>query len=185
MLKLSKFIGKGATRICFEHPEDKNKCVKVPVRFKENRILKRELETYQYVKIFLNEYIVKYEEKMVETNQGKGIVCEILRDDSGEYSQTLDKYYQTGKIKNELKNQIKDFAYFLLAEDIFFYDFNLKNFMVQKKKNKVQLKYIDLKSFENYKPWTFLHLEKIITPLGRILMIRRLKKLFKQLGIEL
>lgn len=47
---------------------------------------------------------------------------------------------------------------------------------------KRELKYY--KSYENNKSWTFLKLEKIFTPLAERIMIRRLKRLYKMLGIE-
>lgn len=183
MLILTKFVGKGATRICFEHPDYFDKCVKIAVRFKDNYLLVRELRTYSYIKMDLGDYLIDYEPQLVDTNQGKGLVCSLLRDDNGEFSKTLDYYFSKKMLHNDIISQLWHFAYCLIERDIFFYDFNLKNFVVQIKNGQYKLFYTDLKSFEKNKSWTFLKLEKVITPLARYIMIRRLKRLFSFLGI--
>ncbi len=181
---LTKFVGKGATRICFEHPDNSNKCVKVAVRFKDNHLLYEELKTYSYIRMHLEDYLIDYEMQLVDTNQGKGLVCSLLRDDDGAFSKTLDYYVAKGDVHEETVSQLWHFAYSLIEHDIFFYDFNLKNFVIQIKNGKQKLFYTDLKSFEKYKSWTFLKLEKLIPPLARYIMIRRLKRLFAILHIS-
>ena len=184
MLRLEKFIGKGATRICFEHPEDSNKCIRVAVRYKDEYLLERELKAYQNIKIYVENYLVKYEDNLINTRLGKGIVSELLRDDNQQYSKTLDCYIHNAKYKDKIIAQVQDFARKLLANNIFFYDFNLENFIVQIKNDEPMLKYTDLKSYKKYKPWTYLKLERVIKPLARHLMKRRMKKLFKYLDID-
>lgn len=184
MLILNKFIGHGATRICFEHPQDATKCIKIATSDKNNKQLSRELKTYFSIQSYLSEYLLKYETEIISTNQGPGLVCELLRDDDGSYSRPLDYWLFQNKIDDEIISQLWHFSYCLIEHDIFFYDFNLKNFIIQKRNNHKFLYYTDLKSFENYKSWTFLRLEKIITPLARYLMIKRLKRLFNTLKIS-
>lgn len=184
MLILRNFIAKGATRICFEHPQCPQKCVKVAVRSRDAHLLGEELRTYSYVKSYLNEYIPEYDGQLVDTNLGKGLVCELLRDDDGNCSKPLGRYCGGRPAAPEIISQLWHFAYCLTAHDIFFYDFNLQNFVVQQKNGKPCLRFTDLKSFDNYKSWTFLRLEKIIPPLARYLMLRRLKRLFAALGTE-
>ena len=125
------------------------------------------------------------ENEIISTNQGPGLVCELLRDDNGSYSKSLYYWLFQNKIDYEIISQLWHFSYCLIEHDIFFYDFNLKNFIIQKRNNHKFLYYTDLKSFENYKSWTFLKLEKIITPLARYLMIKRLRRLFKTLKISI
>ncbi len=185
MLVLKKFIGKGATRICFEHPVCPEKCVKVAVRFRDADKLKAELKTYFYVKSYLGEYVPNYDNPLADTNLGKGLVCELLRDDDGSYSRTLADYWVKNKISADLVSQLRFLGYHLIAHDLFFYDFNLQNFVVQIKNGRQYLKYTDLKSFNNYKSWTFLKLERIIVPLARYLMTRRLKRLISTVEARL
>lgn len=110
MLILSKFIGKGATRICFEHPLCSDKCVKVMVRSKNERQLFRELQVYSLVKGYLSEYLPRYEPRIVKTNLGKGLVCDMLRDDDGNCSQTLGSYLAAGAVDEELIAQMWHFS---------------------------------------------------------------------------
>lgn len=184
MLILSKFIGKGATRICFEHPLCSDKCVKVMARSKNERQLFRELQVYSLVKGYLSEYLPRYEPRIVKTNLGKGLVCDMLRDDDGNCSQTLGSYLAAGAVDEELIAQMWHFSYCLAEHDLFFYDFNLQNFVVQIKDGHKLLRYTDLKSYNNYKSWTFLKLEKVLIPLARQLMLHRIKRLFRTLGID-
>lgn len=177
MLVLTKFIGMGATRVCFEHPEDSNACIKVEVKPKRQNTLYKEISNYFYIKAYLPEYLPLYYEELIQTNLGLGLGCQLIKDENGQYSKSLAYYYKKGDISEDIINQLWHFAYCLIEHDIFFYDFNLKNFVIQIVNNKKMLKYIDLKSYNNYKPLTFLRLEKFITPLAKYVMIRRLKGL--------
>lgn len=181
-LKLTKFISKGATRICFEHPNNKNLCIKIVSRFKEEGILHKELKAYNQIKYALGDYLTKYEDSLVDTNYGKAIICELLRDDDGKYSNTLNFYRNS--LDEEIISQLYHFAYKLIEYDIFFYDFNLNNFIVQIKQGKKKLYYIDIKSFNNYKPFIYLRLERFIPFIAKHIMIKRLKRFFNNLGIK-
>ena len=183
MLILEKCIGKGATRECYRHPADASKCVKVLIKNTDTSILKRELKYYSLIKSTMNELVVEYDRELVKTNKGLGLVCELLKDDDGKLSKPITFYIKNGKIDKELASEFYYFTYQLIEHELYFYDFNLNNFVVQVKDGKKQLKYIDLKSYENNKSWTFLKLEKIFTPLAERIM-RRLKRLYKMLGIE-
>ncbi|MBR1777231.1 MAG: hypothetical protein IJ752_01420 [Alphaproteobacteria bacterium] len=180
MLILEKCIGKGAVRECYVHPTNKNKCVKVLLKKKDCPVFEREFKNYSFIKEFLNDYIIDYDKDLVETNKGFGMVCELLRDDDG----TVSKMIFEHEINDEIKKGLDLFVYQLLEHNLFFYDFNLNNFVVQIKDGKKKLKYIDVKSFERNKSWCFLKLENIFSLLARIVMIRRLKRLYKELGFN-
>lgn len=174
MLKLKKMIGYGAVRACYEHPENKHLCVKVFLeKGKKTKSFLDEIHLYKKLENKLSPYLCFYEEALVETDKGTGMVTELLRDDDLSISQPL----ATTPLTEEIKAQIDDFTQRLIDNDIFFYDFNLQNFVIQKLKNKTQLKYIDMKSYRRYKPWTFLGLEKFIPSLARLAMKQRIKKL--------
>jgi len=184
ILILKDLIGKGATRECYLHPTDANKCVKIPIKCNNTKTLTRELKYYFIIKSTINEFIVEYDQTLVETNKGLGLVCELLKDDNGKLSKPITFYINNGTIDKELQSEFHYFVYQLIEHKLYFYDFNLKNFVVQIKNGKKNLKYIDLKSYDNNKSWTFLKLEKIISPLAEKIMIRRLKRLYKMLGME-
>lgn len=181
MLELTKFINKGETRICFEHPLNNDKCVKVALKHKNEKDLLKEICNYFMVKNELSDHIVCYESQCVQTNFGKGVVCDLLRDDNGKISNSLAAFLQDNGLDQELSDQLYHFIYCLLEHNICFYDFNLKNFVVQIKDGRKNLYYTDLKSLNNYKSWSFLKLEKIIPSLAKYLMVRRIKRLLIQL----
>ncbi len=184
ILILKKIIGNGATRECYQHPSFSDKCIKIVIKGKSDKILKRELKYYPIIKATLNNFIVKYDNKLVQTDKGIGLVCELVKDENNKLSPSLLSYLKTHSIDKELESELHYFTYQLIEHRLYFYDFNLKNFVVQQKNGKKHLKYIDLKSYENNKSWTFLKLEKIFPPLAELIMIRRLKRLYKTLGMN-
>lgn len=180
MLILKKKVGVGAVRECFEHPTDKGKCVKVLLENADPSVFRKEFEIYSAVKDVLNDFIVSCEKEPVETDKGTGMVYDLLTDDDGEVSKMIFDYKNDADIKRELDS----FADRLLKNNLFFYDFNVNNFRIQIKDGKKKLKYIDLKSFRRYKSWCFLKLENVFDCLARIIMKRRLKRLYRDLGLE-
>ena len=183
-LVLSILIGQGATRECYLHPSKFNKCVKILKNSKNKKILERELRTYFVVKSFLGDLLPTYENVLVDTNKGVGVVCELFRDDDGKLSKPISYYAKNSEMDDEIISELYHFAYQLVEHDLYFYDFNLKNFVIQIKQGQKKLKYIDLKSYNNNKSWTFLKLEKIFSFLAKIIMQRRLKRCFKLLNIN-
>lgn len=177
MLKLQKEIDRGATRICYEHPNSPNLCIKVYINAnKKPNEMHQEISIYKILKEQLNTYLCFYEDNLTETDKGLGLVCELLRNDDGQISQSLVKCKRP--LTPEIIAQIHNFTDTLIKEKIYFYDFNIKNFALQIKNGKPQLKYIDLKSYNKYKPWTYLHLEKIIPYLAQRALRQRIKKFY-------
>ncbi|MBO4520977.1 MAG: hypothetical protein J5787_07200 [Alphaproteobacteria bacterium] len=181
MLILEKRIGLGAVRECYEHPTDKAKCVKVLLPHAGLSVFERELKNYTAVKDVLKDFVIPCEKELVETNKGPGMICDLITDDNGEISQMIFNY----KKDAEVKEKLDAFAALLLTHKLFFYDFNMYNFVVQIKNGKKNLKYIDLKSFRRNKSWCFLKLENVFDFLARTIMTRRLKRLYRDLGIEM
>lgn len=99
MIKLNDahYIGEGEIRFCYEHPQDKNLCIKIPrsetTRAYTNKELlyfkklsKRNKAKYHYV--FYSDF---YNE--AETNLGLGQIFDLVRDETnGEISKTLEFY---------------------------------------------------------------------------------------------
>lgn len=184
MLKLEKLIGWGATRQCYEHPKTRGKCIKVFLApEKALQSFSRELEVYKQIKPLLGRFICDYDLELAKTDKGPGLVSELISDDNGEISQPLVSYVVRGEINPEISAEIRSFAKLLLEKQIFFYDFNLMNFVVQKKGQHFQLRYIDMKSFRSYKSWSYLKLENFSAYIARHIMKRRLKRLFSTLKL--
>lgn len=181
MLKLDRIINKGARRLCMVHPEDPGKCVKVAMWYRHIPQLKRDLDAYRAVKPILKDFIPTYEEEFVPTNLGPGLVCEVIKDDDGEPSRMLSECLEKGLADKRTLAQLAIFARLVMENSIPFYDMNPNNFLVQIKNGKQRLLYIDLKYYNDYKPWIYLHLEKFIPALSRMIVKRRLKRLFRKI----
>lgn len=181
MLILEKRIGLGAVRECYEHPTDKTKCVKVLLPPADLSVFDREWKNYSAVRDILKDFIIPCEKELIETDKGPGMVCDLISDDNGETSRLIYEY----KGDAEVVKMLNDFVFLLLTHHLFFYDFNLYNFIVQIKNGKKNLKYLDLKSFRRNKSWCFLKLENVFDFLARTIMVRRLKRLYGDMGIEM
>ncbi len=180
MLILEKRIGLGAVRECYEHPADKTKCVKVLIPPADVSVFEKEFKNYFAVKDVLADYIIPCEKELVETNKGKGMVCDLLVDDDGSRSKMIYEY----RGDEEVENCLDAFVGCILKNKLFFYDFNVYNFAVQIINGEKKLKYIDLKSFRHNNTWCFLKLENIFDFLARIIMVRRLKRLYQEMGFK-
>ena len=179
MLILNKLIAEGAYRLCYEHPDHKEWCVRVPKKSGDYKVLKLELTNYHKVKKVLSKYITAYQEDLVETNYGLGLVSELLRDDNGKISEPIYEYMKN--MDEDLSVQLKDFFSILIYTQTFFFDFNLKNFIIQIKNGKKELKFIDLKSLNMNRSWSFLQLEHVIPALALWKMKRRMKRFYEEI----
>lgn len=91
-LKRSAFIGKGLHRECFVHPEDKNLCIKVVVRGDQSES-EREESYYRHLqqRQIIWQSLPKFHGH-VETSMGRGAIFDLVRDDGGAISRTLEYY---------------------------------------------------------------------------------------------
>lgn len=177
MLKLERIINMGARRLCLYHPENPTKCVKVAMHYKNVWQLKNELLGYKKTKDLLKDYLPEYEEELVETNLGPGLVCELVCNDDGTVSRWLVDNLRNNSISQDIVDQIKRYADIVISNNIPLYDPNPCNFLVQIKNGKERIVFSDMKSYNDYKPWVYLHLEKVIPALNRRILKRRLAKL--------
>lgn len=181
MLKLERIINKGARRLCLYHPEDPTKCVKVAMNHRHNYQLQNELDAYKKTRHLLAEFLPAYEENLVETNLGPGLVCDLICDDDGEPSRWLHNYMQERKVNDNIMEQMYRFADIVRTNIIPFYDPNTCNFLVQQKDGKERVVFTDMKSYNDYKPWIYLRLEKVIPAITRRIIDRRMDVLFRKL----
>ena len=138
MLELTELIGKGATRECYAHPFDKEKCVKVFQNPQKARnAFLEELNVYNKVHPILGNFICHYGSELVETNKGLGLISELIKDDDGKISKPLVSYVISGQMVPQIAQEINKFSQLLQENDLFFYDFNLMNFVVQKKRQNI------------------------------------------------
>ena len=145
------YIGEGEIRVCYQHPHNKNVCVKVPkqavsraytlkeiIYFKKlnNRRLKH--HDYQFYSNFKGE---------IQTNKGLAQLFDLVRDeDTGNVSKTLEYYLIEDKslpleiLENALKS-LKDQMY---QHRVFLRDLRARNLCCKKNiDGSVQLVIID------------------------------------------
>lgn len=177
--KLERLINKGARRLCMEHPESPDLCIKVAMYYKHVEQLQRDLRGYKAAHPFIGDHLPYYGDELVDTNLGPGLVCEKVIDDDGSTSRMLIDYVNSRTLDKQVYEQLVQFAQKVIEHNIPLYDTNPNNFLVQVKNGKQKLLYVDLKYYNDYKPWIYLHLEKAIPALNRRILKRRLTKLFK------
>lgn len=99
-------IASGAHRLCFIHPEDPQKCIKVIYSTSETaqKEIKRELSYYRFLNSYLTDWsgITKYY-GTVETNLGTGYVYDRIVDFDGKSSQTISERYKIEELKDNWK----------------------------------------------------------------------------------
>ena len=127
-------ISQGRNRRCYQHPEASDRCIKVlhdesPLKTQQRETryfkqLQRRRVSWEMVVPLLAE---------VKTSLGDGVVFELLRDEDGRISRTLDYYI---RLDNPALNEwiVKEVAHlkqYLLDENIIFRDLNPLNILVQ------------------------------------------------------
>ena len=185
MIHLQDYIGGSAVRQCFRHPEDEDKCVKVVKNKKDIPGLMREVRISNLVRPYLEDYIVRYEDELVETDKGPGLVCTLVRDEvSGAVSPALAVYQEKGGCIADIEADLREILRRLVEHNLFFYDFNRGNFVVKTERGgRRRLVFIDLKGFHKNSYSGFLKMERYIAPLARIIMFRRMRTLYRQLEL--
>ena len=97
MICLRDYIGGSSVRECYRHPLFEDKCVKVVKDKKDLPGLMREVRVSKLVAPYLEDYIVEYEDELVETDRGPGLVCGLVRNDcDGAVAPALAHYQEGG-----------------------------------------------------------------------------------------
>lgn len=176
MLHLEHFLGMGATRLCFYHPEDADKCVKVAMRHRNRPALQRELEAAKLCAPYIGTYLPEYQPELIDTDLGPGLVCNIVKDDNGAPSLPLAQYVFSNNLSEDALSQLMEFSRVLTSNHIPIYDFNPDNFLIQIKNGKQILRFTDLKTYNQFKPFTYLRLERCVPAISKRIVKRRLNK---------
>ena len=187
MIYLKTLIGQGASRFCYLHPQDKQKCVKVPKNSQALKDIRREIMINTLLQPVLGDCISSCEKDIIATDKGPGMVCELIRNYDGTVSlpikranRTADKGYDV----HSLEPSMNLFFEKIIENDIFFFDFNFGNFVFQfTAPQKLKLVYTDVKSLNVNGYLGFLKLDKFISPLARIIMFRRIRRFYRELGL--
>lgn len=181
-LQLTTLIGSGATRDCYVMPGEPHLCIKVMRPGKSPALLVRELEVYEHLKPLLGDYLVPVYPPLRETTQGLGMVQELLKNEDGSTCRPVWDF-QGETMLPEIRTALADFYRTCVTQHLFFYDVNPLNFLIQYQGGRLHLRYSDLKSYNRYKSWIYLHAERIIPALAERIMRRRFLRLLTRLGI--
>ncbi len=159
-------------------------CVKIVKNQKNVPELLRELRIAKLTAPYLKNFSVSYEPDLVETDKGPGLVCGLVCDADGSVSPPLVSFVRGGGDVSKIEAQLNGFVRCLIVHDIFFYDFNWGNLVVQTTPSgEKRLRYIDLKSLHKNGYAGFLKLEKFIAPFARVIMFRRIRREYRKLGL--
>ena len=97
-------IGVGAHRVCYIHPDDPKKCIKVIYKPDDEiakKEIRRELAYYRHLNTYLKDWrgMTRYHGE-VETNLGTGYVYDRVMDFDGKISQTITDRYKIENLKD-------------------------------------------------------------------------------------
>ncbi|RXJ96214.1 hypothetical protein CRV00_03280 [Malaciobacter molluscorum] len=154
----SLYINKGTNRVCYVHPNDKTKCLKIDL--KDSKETKRELKYYKKLikKNIPFDSLSKYYGE-VQTNLGKAEVFELIRDNDETISMEVDKYLNNSNNIEEIENLLKLVPLlkkYIFKNKIFVKDLNTVNIMYQQNGEKSRLVIIDGLSHSNYNPFFYI-----------------------------
>ncbi len=130
----SEPIGKGRERVCYVHPEDPRRAIKIPYG-KDTEQTRRDIKFYRRLKkrgISRLRHVPSYY-GWAETSVGKGIVVDLIRNYDGEISAPLNWYLAQGVPIMEFDPYLEELKEFFLDNLIIFnHDMTIGNLLVQK-----------------------------------------------------
>lgn len=187
MIRLGQelLIGKGTLRACYHYPGKSNLVVKVPIagQTEGDEANRKEWKSYQQI-IESHTKIdhISHCHGFTETDRGPGLISDCIRDTDGRVSSTLWDLivYQDDCDMDYLVSVADKFCGYLVVNDLFLFDINLKNIAFQKLADGTYKPFaIDLKGpFDNKE---FLQLSSRIKFLGRKKLRRRTKQLLERI----
>lgn len=141
------FLTKGSERICYLHPNDKNKIIKIIYNFKEKN--NQNLLEYEYYSDLHKRGIsfkhIAHCYGYVETNKGEGLVFEKIVDYNGKVSRSYREIL-VNKVLNKIeeKKLLKELNNYLYTNNILFADSTTINLLCKEyEPNKYRFVIID------------------------------------------
>ena len=134
-LSNSYLLGKGSSRLCYLHPKDPGKCIKITYS-RNLDIEKQELKHYRlYRRRGISWDMLAKTYGPVETNKGQGVIFSLARDFDGTISRTLDQYLSDEKLTpsaKELSELFDKFRNYMLTERIVVRELKSDNIVLQR-----------------------------------------------------
>lgn len=153
ILKDQKILFRGGNRLCFIHPDDNNKILKVVTPEKKPEARRKTAPLYKKFRPLsafdinlkeLNAYkdlskkgddIWRHFPKcfgMVETDLGDALCQELVREDDGSIPKALKFYLNNNDFRDEIKKAVDEFCSFLLENMIIVRDMHIDNLILRK-----------------------------------------------------
>lgn len=183
MVKIDKslFIGKGAHRECYRHPEHGTLCVKVVVsgHAKESN---REKKYYRHLeKRGISWDMISRYHGDVETDMGVGAVFDLVLDEDAAISKTLGHYLssedETEKYYDSLSNALLRLKKYLFDNRIITMNLDPSNILCRKSASGIS----DLCIIDNVYNTEFIPVSTYITFFARIKLNRKWRRFEKRL----
>ena len=169
ILNLTKahLIGEGRDRLCYQHPDIYDSCVKVAKTSEKQTRRERCYFKYLYFQKKDCRYLAEYQSDC-QTDRGPGAMFRLIRDFNGSISKTLTQCMLDDEIKeDELAILSKNLKKYLFENAICVRDLSPNNVVVQKNEKSNELIIIDGVSNASIVPfavfftfWVRIHLEK-------------------------
>ncbi|MEM7562854.1 MAG: YrbL family protein [Pseudomonadota bacterium] len=112
-------IGEGQERICYVHPDDPSKLIKV-IKGESDKQTRREMKLYRRLmrrKETDFSQLPRFYGK-VQTNLGRGFVTDLVRDYDGSISNSLYWFFERGIPANEFAAYLEELRQYLLRNQI-------------------------------------------------------------------
>lgn len=179
-------INKGRERICYLHPEDSTLVIKIPVTTPGRKAGANYNEMMGY-RLLQKEGVdlsfISHCHGFVATDQGRGLVCDCIRDEDGAISKTIWDAVVFGEDCDidyvaEVARKLCDH---LISNRIWLFDLNLKNIVLQERADGTCKPYIiDLKG--RYVSYELVPFSKYIPYFSLKKLERRSEQLLQRIG---
>lgn len=181
----NSLIGCGTLRACYLHPRDNELIVKVglPGRQGGDDANHKEFMSYEKIRQSHEElHHISHCHGFEETDRGEGLICDCIRDFNGDIAKTIWDivvHQETCDI-DEIQEAALTLCKYLIANDLFLFDINLKNIVLRRMQDGSCRAYaVDLKG--PYDNKEFLQLSSRIKFLGRKKLKRRSQQLLERI----
>ena len=130
------YISQGLHRKVYIHPEDNSKCIKVLFHPDGTKEMAREKSYFSH----LNKRDISWSHMpryhgAIDTNDGEGLIYELIRDYTGDISDTLEHCFEdakkTAKYADIIRNALTELKEYLLTNGIVTMTIKPKNILLQ------------------------------------------------------
>lgn len=179
-------ISHGKTRDCYEHPTNLNLVVKTAFAGdkdgESSNIM--EMQAYQnLMRLHPGLSCISHCHDFISTNKGKGLLCQCIRNYDGSIAKSIWDIilYQESCDIQYIEMVTSNFCDHLRSQDIFIFDINLKNVVLQLQEDGTYIPYIiDFKSQVDTKE--FFPITKYSKYFARKKLVRRTNQLISRIS---